>query len=525
MLLGLQIDYSVRGWYDKATISCEVFMEKNRLHSFLQSGLWVIALVCTAAVGMMNLIYTAQIAYDASEKMQIVLRLGSSLLQLTMLGLLLLSCGICRERLLRLDEKKLFRFLTGVYTVLAVYLLLNVDPVLRADPKSVFNSALEMKDKVYDSVQKGGYLYQYPHQLGLVSYMRLLTVFSENPMVVFLGNFLLVLGINRTWWQISRVLFADKLVSLLTMILCFTFLPQLFFILFAYGLIPGFFFLSLGFYCTLRFLQGKQWKYLVGMGLFTGLAVLMKQNYLIGGIAQLLVLLLDLLRQRNIRIPAAMLALLLCMSVPGSILRAGYERAGEVELDNASPSVLWVAMGTDIDNDKRAPGWYNSYSWQVYQASDHDRQKAAEVGWEKITENFEKIRQEPGRAAKFFLEKNITQWCDPLFQSLWTGPLKVCGQHTHTQLLDSLYNGDTWEDNVAGFCRTLCLGIWILSVAFLLLWRKSCDGWELLFLYFVGGLLFHTVWEAKSQYIYTYVFVLIPIAAYGAGRVADRIGK
>ena len=57
----------------------------------------------------------------------------------------------------------------------------------------------------------------------------------------------------------------------------------------------------------------------------------------------------------------------------------------------------------------------------------------------------------------------------------------------------------------------------VLGFAFLALILRRTDtaGAEMLVLFFIGGLLFHTVWEGKSQYTYPYVFVLIPLAAYG----------
>ena len=32
---------------------------------------------------------------------------------------------------------------------------------------------------------------------------------------------------------------------------------------------------------------------------------------------------------------------------------------------------------------------------------------------------------------------------------------------------------------------------------------------------FIGGTLFHMIWEAKSRYVFPYFVFLIPIAAYG----------
>ena len=46
-----------------------------------------------------------------------------------------------------------------------------------------------------------------------------------------------------------------------------------------------------------------------------------------------------------------------------------------------------------------------------------------------------------------------------------------------------------------------------------------------IFLYFVGGFLLHIVWEAKSQYVYPYVFILLPCCAWEMTSISDRIQR
>jgi len=63
----------------------------------------------------------------------------------------------------------------------------------------------------------------------------------------------------------------------------------------------------------------------------------------------------------------------------------------------------------------------------------------------------------------------------------------------------------------------------LLGVLVLLLYGKHSEGWEVFFLYFIGGLIFHTFWEAKSQYTYPYAFCLIPFAMYAAAMLLRKI--
>ena len=482
----------------------------------------MIALVLTGVICLLNIFYISEVASTGYEYVMISSHFLRSVLMLAIVGsMVVIVCGF-RQKLESLDEKKLFRLLSSIYTILALYLIFNVDNVIRADAKMVFNTALDVKNGIYDAFQPGQYIYRYPHQLGLMLYERILSEFSENPLFLFFVNFLLVLGIQYLSWKISAELFRDKITNILTMLLSFAFLPQFFFILFAYGLIPGFFFLMLGFYETLIYVRTKHIQNLAVMILSVGIAVLLKQNFLVGGIAIAIYLFLRFLRTKNACMIAVITALVLIMLLPIEGLKSWYGRSAGVELNNPSPTVFWIAMGTDIDNRQRGPGWYDSSSWNLYNQAGYDTEAASDLGKQKMMENWEKIERKPEKAFRFFLDKTISQWCDPMYESTWSGPLEDCGQYTHTDILRSLYTGDTWAAEITAYLKTLCIGLWVFAVLFLVFSGGKQSGWEIMYLYFIGGLLFHTFWEGKSQYTYPYLFVLIPFAAWTVGYLTEK---
>ena len=66
-------------------------------------------------------------------------------------------------------------------------------------------------------LQKGGYIYRYPHQLGLMLYDCILMLFRADPALNFVMNYLSC--------KILDALFHDKAVNLLTIVCTFAFLP------------------------------------------------------------------------------------------------------------------------------------------------------------------------------------------------------------------------------------------------------------------------------------------------------------
>lgn len=501
----------------------------KRLYHLSHGIMTALACLFTVLVFLLNVLYQSEVSYTKYEVTTISGSLKFSLLTLAVWAVVITAAAFLhgRLRMRDIDEKKLFYLLTVLYAIAALYLILNVDTTLRADAETTFNSAKAFRLGDRSMLQKGGYMYRYPHQLGLMLYDCILSCLSTNPAFNFVMNFAFVIGINCLSWKISDTLFHDKAVNLLTIVCAFAFLPQLFFILFAYGLTPGFFFLMLAFYAALVFAQRLRVRDLAVLALSAAAAILLKRNYMIGVMALVIFFLLKLMERKNLRYLLAACVLAVCMVVPSQLLVSGFEAASGTQLNEGTPSVLWVAMGTDLDNTKRAPGWCDSSNYDIYTDCGSSRAASAAVGKEKLAENFADMRQDPARACRFFRDKTISQWCEPMYQSVWTGPLESCGQYTHTRILVSLYNGGAVENMAEAFSKFLSLTLWGCAAAFLLLFRKGHSGWEILFLFFMGGLLFHTVWEGKSQYIYPYVFCLIPCAMYalrrGVTKIAGRI--
>ena len=496
-------------------------------YSVSRVALLVIAGLLTATVFLLNFFCHAAVEYNAGEKVVFTDHTVSSFRMAVVFVLLCLPLVFFGHRLplRRLKERHLFLVLTALFSVAALYLILNANSGLRADAATVRWVAMQYKEGDYSEFLKGGYIHRYPHQLGMVLYDRALYAFSSNTQVHFISNFLLTLGINFFAWRIANRLFANHAVNLLTILCCFGFLPQFFFILFAYGLIPGLFCLMGAVYAALCFARDGKWYQLVGLTVAVAAAVCFKQNYLIGGIAIVIYFFLQMLRRFRHRQWMAMAAVVMAMIVPPKLVIAGFERATGAKLDEGCPTVLWIAMGTDMDDCPRAPGWYNNYNYATYDEADHDKETAAIAGKEKLTENVAEMKADSSRAFEFFRLKAVSLWCEPMYGSVWTGPLQDCGQVNHTALLRDIYTGGPAEDRIETYMSFLTLVLWGSALWFLLRHGLTHDGWEIPFLFFIGGFLFHLLWEGKSQYMYPYLFLLIPCCMYALYHAARTLNR
>lgn len=492
-------------------------------------GLAVFAMV---AVLLLNVIFHAAVSYDGDEIVSISLELLSGVVTLICIGALLCWLSRTSARFARLSPTLLFAALSVVYGLLAAYLICGAAPSIRADASNVFTAAKAFRNGDYTAFQPGQYLSIYPHQLGMMTFDLMvdyaLPFVSGTVIPCFLANAVLVLGINLCCWKISLELSASRGVQLLTIALSFAFFPQLLFIRFVYGQIPGLFFLMLSFLFTLRFCRNHHWLAIVGLVLCLSFSILIRKNNMIGAIAICIYLLFHLTRRHGWRTLVALAAVIACMFIPSRLLTAHYEARTGTSLQEGMPAVLWIAMGTDIDNEVRAPGWYDGSTMKLYQSLECSTTRAVSVGMEKLQANWDKIKADPTKAASFFGRKIVSTWCDPLYQSVWSGPLPSLNQKVFTPLLQSLYQGGNIEKAANACAKAVTLTIYLGVCIFLLHHGRQKDGWQLALLYFLGGFLFHIIWETKSQYVYPYVFCLIPFAADGLRQGASflrQIGK
>ena len=324
------------------------------------------------------------------------------------------------------------------------------------------------------------------------------------------------------------MMFRNKVVNLLTILISHFFLPQMFFVLFAYGLIPGLFFMVAAFHQTLKFARDYRWRNLVGCAVCMAISIVLKKNYMIAAIAIMIFLGMKLLKKsRNWKALIAIAAVLVGMFLPNNLLKLYYESRTGGNLDGGIPSVLWLVMGTEMKQSSRgAPGGYDGTHMLLYKdVAGCNTELAAEIGRECVELNLKKMASDPLKAVKFFRDKTVYQWTDPMYQSIWSGPLEETGQYTHTALLKSVYTEDTADKLVYFFSKFITVLIWCGLCAFLFIRKNKPDEWMLFALFVLGGLIFHTFWEGKSQYIYPYVFCLIPISACGIVLLAEKLGN
>ena len=85
----------------------------------------------------------------------------------------------------------------------------------------------------------------------------------------------------------------------------------------------------------------------------------------------------------------------------GKALEFACELESGVKMPQGMHTFFWIVMGTDIDNEVRGPGWYNSIGWKVMGDHDYNVEESNEEARRLLEENLQKIQDNPGKAAAF----------------------------------------------------------------------------------------------------------------------------
>ena len=375
---------------------------------------------------------------------------------------------------------------------------------------------------------KGDYSYYhdyfrfFPFQLGFVLYeeafFRIFGIVLPNAPEGFSAVALQLLNVIYTAAAyfalvkisgiISNSVKVQKLTALL-LILC----PQpVFFCTFMYGNTPSFCLACYGIWMFLLFQKEGRVLHGVLCGIFIAGAVLLKLNALIYVVAIGIVWVICIIKKPSLK-SLACLALLAALTFAVKPLPQKYYEANIGEsLGSGIPQWSWMAMG--LHEGESCAGWYSpEYTTTAFIENGFDSEKTSENAKTAISERIRVFRDDIAMTAEFFYRKLVSQWNEPTYQSIWTN--QVRSSYSESGGLFDFFcteHADALADYMNFFQQLIFLGY---TLALILLLKKRNILNALPSLAIFGAMLYHLIFEAKSQQSMGYFMLMIPLAAYG----------
>ncbi len=437
-------------------------------------------------------------------------------------ALIMLFLGLYWTRLFKeYSTQQIRRFFTICYLIFGLSLVFLTAYVGRDDAGKVFEAALQFNAGDYHLLEPGGYMFRYPHQLGLVSFERLVLWAVPVPLisVFFALNLAFVLGMNTASYKIAKELFGKARWVRATVIVTYGFLPLLFNIMFAYGLMFGLFFAIWAIYFAIRYLKRERWSDAVWSLVLMTIAYWVRSNNVILIVALIGIFVLHAMKQRCYKPLLLGVAYLAFALASNKATVAYYEHVSHQKI-SGTPQLAWVAMGIQEDeSSNREPGWYTGYVRKVYFREKGDIKKIEANAKHLVLKRVSYFLTHPEDATWFFGIKFLSSWTEGSFQSIWSGPSKAKKQPLWNSYAKSIYHQGALHLIFITYMQAFLILIYLGGFCYYLFSMKRVGSQAYLSLYAIlvlfGAILFHLGWETKSQYVLPYIYFQLPMVAVG----------
>lgn len=395
-----------------------------------------------------------------------------------------------------------------------------------SDPGEVYQIAMQWREGNFSAYAEGGYLFRYPFQTGIVLFYYFLSfLFGINNYVgAQIVNVAALIVIYYLLSKMAEIIWKDdKIISLAVYIGLVLWLPFFFYITYQYGILPGMACSLMAAYLLVKYIMDRKYRYIILASLCMGIATVLKMNCLIYMIALVCFLLYDIidilfLSKKELGkkwLMSVLFIALLCMSVWGcnQATNRYAKRLSGYELPEGEAMVSWIVMG--LSEAELGPGFYDGYINYVFLKYHYDSEQITKASVERIGKILHKMAEDPlEKGVSFFARKTAFQWNDPTFYGIqcmkerapaYSLPGFAAG------LIEG--RGSVILSIILNYVQTL---IWAGILIYLIRSWHSKNIYELVgIVIFLGGFLFHCVWEASASYTVPYFVVVIPYAVKG----------
>ena len=389
------------------------------------------------------------------------------------------------------------------------------------DPFNVIDQANNFIRGNYSGLEKGNnYLYIYSHQITTVFIFQIiLSLFGRATFILYIMQSFSISFIIFMLYKISNILFEDEDTNYLVVILSALCFPLVFYVAFVYGILPGMFLTLVAYYYFIKYTKQKEWYLLVVSAISINIAILFIGNNMIHMIAIFAAAIIYFIRKKDKKILAFILSCLFLMTASKSIIYNYYEVTSQKEIAPGVPKITWIAMG--MQEGDREAGWWNRFNYDIMPEEDFDAERITEISKDSIKQRLTVFRNNPRYAFDFYERKYENQFIEPSFQSLLvTAPQRNFDNETTLEkvkdfFIKQIYFNET--HHVLMFIMKV-FQVFVYSFSFIFavnIFRKKEEVLTIIPVAFIGGTLFHMIWEAKSRYVFPYFVFLIPVAAYG----------
>lgn len=388
----------------------------------------------------------------------------------------------------------------------------------RSDQMAIYAGTKGLRTGDYSLFMDGGYFMKNPQQFGLVLiyYLWSIPFGYANVLPFQILNVLAIVLLYKKLGDICTHLWGDGKLSKAVTILGILFYPLVMYATFIYGTILSLAFAIAALDYEIRFFDGGNKAYALISLLLSVVAVFAKANSMIFVIGMLIYALFECLKEiKGAKICyLTALAIVLLLSLKGPVMIE--QKITGVSDGTAISSWAYMAMG--LQEGPRANGWFNNYNYETYVNDAGNTQKDQAI--HEVTTRCKEFVSNPAYAREFFLTKLASQWNNPTFEAYWVNQVCDTDIEQSNLIVDIMSNKGT--DRAYGYLDAFMMLVFVGALLFFWINDDANIKDITLATIFIGGFLFHIVWEAKGQYTMPYFLLLFPYAIRGFRKFAEK---
>ena len=506
---------------------------QGRLYLFYKAVITVIAFAACFYLLLVSFTGTYRLISDIGNVRVIFLNsvwfLLPALALVIALGIYVLKTRKALNIFARLENKDIYgRVMTilkiVVFAECVIFTLAASGISQRVDQLEIEQAAYSFAWGQTDAFTPPGYLGICPQNTGMsvVIYLLSSVLGHYNNTVLMLINSLMIPFIYSDLAKIGGKFGLSKKTRVLVMICGALFLPLQAKAMIVYGEIPGLFLAVRAMkHASGIASQKKSIKSTIIVAGFIAAACVFKNNFLIYAIAVTIYLAAELLRQKRFKelyIPAAVIAAALLINPCFNLIVGAF-----IGNPVSSGESMWsyVAMGMQEEG-----GMFNGYNAQTYADAGFDTAVQAQTAKRDIAESLRSFISEPNSGLGFYTRKAMIQWSDPTHCGF-----EFISRNTYLDANDSplaWFMASPVVIRVAAtFLKVFQLLMFIGGAAYSVRTARRKEGTPalLLLLTFVGGYIFHLIWESAPFYTMAYMALMIPAGVAGLIALIKKLSK
>lgn len=406
--------------------------------------------------------------------------------------------------------------------ILAIYAIVNIawiniiqfEPI--DDAKTVHDIAVVIANNKMDTLKNSVYLEKCPQQIGMSLFFALIyKIFgSTNYQIIqylnIIANILTIIGIYKITKKIDS---KNKMAEIISFIMTIFFIPLTLLTTYVYSDYIGLSLIIWSIYFIIYYQEKEKYKDITISGILMSIACIIKTNYLVSLIAIMIYLIINLINNHKDLIKKVILIILYLsiVLIPYVSIKNIVSNKLELVVSESIPTTGYLYVG--MSNSYKGPGWYGP----AIQPAWDDATESRTIYPTLIKKRVKHLITHPFECIKFYSKKIVSGWEDPLFQSLW---------YNVTPINDSI----NWDYIIKHpvfilssiVAKSILLLTYIFSLVYTYISRRKINSNALLLeIIFIGGFLFHLLWEMKSRYTLPYFVIIIPLAAIGISKFID----